>query len=401
MGGHEIVVQYRRRRSLAGDLSGACDLPAEFRLGSRDPLFPEAFRVPKTLERWWPEVSADWLYFLDSEQARTCQEIVESIEDVLIDEGFCAVIFLVGGPGTGKTSILLQLLRQLSNQVEQSGESWTIGLGVSDRLAEYITASTGWDLTESRRFAAGEDEPDILLLDDPIGDWEIELAARRALDDGVLRALVVAFDPLQLAESMSDLEYQTLKETSSAVEWNLGTCYRQKQEVGRAALAVARAVAESSPYLDNAKVQRFARERRQLTDLVNELKFTNPSGHAVTFPEASLNDWRAHINWIRQQRGFVDHWPSLLVVVDEATRLPAGWVGELKGVRYERVPLEEITEQVKGLEYPHVAIVLSHERFEAAQNGFAGSGRRLYNDYRLFLIEFSRDTDRLSVFARP
>jgi len=69
-------------------------------------------------------------------------------------------------------------------------------------------------------------------------------------------------------------------------------------------------------------------------------------------------------------------------------------------LRYDKVALSEIGSAVKGLEYQHVALVLSRERLIAVQNGFSGTGRRLYNDYRLLRIPFTRAKDSLAVFAR-
>jgi hypothetical protein len=166
MGGHNVVHHYAQRRSVGVDLARVRPLPPEFSVGHRDPFFPLSDQqAPRRLERWWPEVSPDWLYFLDTEQARACEEIITSIEDTMLRDGYYSILLLVGGPGTGKTSILLQILRRLSNQVDQSGETWRIGLKVSDRMADYIVASTGWDLDETRRLAAASDLSIVVFIE--------------------------------------------------------------------------------------------------------------------------------------------------------------------------------------------------------------------------------------------
>ena len=400
MGGHEVVRRYVRRGGIERDLASAAILPPEFRNGHREPLLPPPPRnVPASLTPWWPEVAPDWLYFLDEEQVEVCDGLIDAIEDVLLKDGYYTVQFLIGGPGTGKTSILLQVLRRLSNQVVENAETWRIGLHVTDRVADYVTASTGWRLAESRRIAETPGEADILLIDDPASEWFINDAADAARH-GRARAVIAAFDPLQLSESMSDHEYNELRERHNAGEWTLGTCYRQKQEVGEAALRVAEVVAASSPFLDDTKKHAYSDARAQLTELANTLSFSNPSGYAVSYPNATLAEWRAHLRWIGRQRTGAVRWPVVLLVVDDGITLPDTWRRELDGLHLEETALNEMQSTIKGLEYQHGVLVISAERLDAVQEGFSGSGRRLYNDYRLLRIPFTRAKDSLAVFSR-
>src|SRR5687768_11804561 len=109
----------------------------------------------------------DWLYFLDADQDAVCTGVIESVEEVLADEDVYTVHFIIGGLGTGKTSILLQLLKWLSDQVVANDEAWRVGLRVSDPVAAYVAASTGWRLEHSRELAQDPDQIDILLVNDP------------------------------------------------------------------------------------------------------------------------------------------------------------------------------------------------------------------------------------------
>jgi hypothetical protein len=400
MGDHEITRRYVRRGNLSADLKGSKDLPRQFRLGHRDQLLPApGLAPPGRLSGFGNEISPDWIYFLDEEQAQVCDDLVDLVEDVLLQADMYRVLFVLGGPGTGKTSILLQVLKRLSDQVEPNVESWTVGLRVSDHLGRYIEASTGWDLTPSRQLGEEPADLDILLVDDPSSREEIQSFAQEARQER-LRALVVAFDPLQLADSLSDAQYRNIVQTHSAIEWTLSTSYRQKKKVGKEALKVATVVAGSSPFLDEGKKQRYAKERRSLTNIANDLVFRNPSGYSASFPEATLSDWRKYLAWVSKQAGLWRHWPALLVVVDDDTSLPEDWrraLEDREGVR--QLPLTDL-EAIKGLEFQHVALILSRERYEAICDGFSGTGRRLYNDYRLLRIPFSRAKDSLAVFVR-
>src|SRR5262249_13350114 len=131
----------------------------------------------------------------------------------------------------------------------------------------------------------------------------------------------------------------------------------------------------------------------------NSLTFRNPSGYAASYPNATLADWRLHLSWMSKQGGLSAHWPALLVVVDENTKLPPAWSRELEPLPHERFPLSKIQVAIKGLEYQHVVLVLSRDRLNAIERGFTGSGRPLYNEFRLLRIPFTRAKDSIGVFG--
>ena len=163
-------------------------------------------------------------------------------------------------------------------------ETWAVGLDVSDALAEYVTASTGWDLTETRRLATALDETDVLLMDDPRLLSTIVTRADETRDTPAdelpLKVVVAAFDPLQLARSVTDSEYEDFLKEHQVTEWRLSSSYRQKEKVGQSALRVAQAVAASSPFLRSSKKRDYEDERASLTAVANTLTFRNPSGYA-------------------------------------------------------------------------------------------------------------------------
>lgn len=419
MGDHEITGRYASRGAVSSDLASAVCLPDRFRLGRSNSFFPPAGVGPLGhMTAWGPERNPEWVYFLSDEQATVCDEVIEAIEAVLAVDDHYTVQLIVGGPGTGKTSILLQLLARLSSQVVESGETWNVGLRVSDRVAEYVTRATGWDLTASRGLGglAGtgyseidvdirrgtptpEDSPDVLLVDDPAGLRVINTFAGHARR-GSLKAIVCAFDPLQLDQSITDPEYNDVVSEHNAAEHRLTSCYRQKEGPGQYAFDVANVVAGSSPFLAEAKQTRYANERREITGLANSVEFPDPSGYAQTFLDATAAQWEAHLRWIRSQAGLWHHWAPLLVILDGADALPDDWSRSLARLDLAREVVElRSLGSVKGLEYQHVTLILSEGRYRDLQEGFSGSGQRLYQDYRLLRIPFTRAKDSIAVFV--
>lgn len=397
-GNHSLPERYASDpRLLRTDLSQREPLPPWLDQGFGVRLFPPPNGDGSdVLEPYHGELEPEWVYFLDRKQADACQALVAGIEAALIGERPPTVWLLLGGPGTGKTTILTQLLLRISAEVRPSRETWDVALDISDRVAQMLEAATRWDLTRPRERVAESASPEVLLFDDP--DSIDDICAWGALvRAGDCRAAVFAFDPLQLEDSVTDGNYINLVTEFGAEQVFLSSCYRQKRVVGRFSFGVAEVVAESSPFLREDKQQSHRDDRKGLTQLANTVTFPNPSGSIRTFENAEYRHWSQRIRWIKGQRLW-RHWPPLLIVTDPTIALPARWIALADSVRHHTATLAEL-DAIKGLEYQHVFLVLSERRYRDIERGFTGSGQRLYDDYRRLRIPFSRAKDSLSVFV--
>jgi hypothetical protein len=378
---------------LKTDLAGRAGLPPHFRPGG--PSLVLSSGAGQSLTGFANEARPEWLYFLDDHQLQVVDAIVSALEDGLAGATPSAHL-LLGGPGTGKTSVLLQLLMRLSNSVVEGRETWDVRIDFGARLRDFVRASTGWDLSSICRPVTAEDPADILIVDDPHDTSQIERQAN-LLQIGALGALVVGFDPLQLKDSISDMDYGELRRRVEASEYVLSSCYRQKAEVGQLALRVADAVAASSPFLREDKRLAYKSDRSRLTALANAVEFVNPSGRVVVDEDADESAWSQYLIWI-STLDLWRHWPPLLVVVDDLIQLPPSWSAAASNLKHEKVKLSE-TEKIKGLEYQHVALVLAGSTYAAIRDGFSGSGQSVYNTYRLARIPFSRAKDSVATFV--
>ena len=399
VGKHAVVGRYARdRRLLPNDLLRRVALPRDMLAGSGRRFFPSDEGELGPFQDYANEADPAWIYFLDQEQHRTSRYVIKAIEAALLsDNDPLSVQLIVGGPRTGKTSILLQLLMQLSDEVIPNNETWNVGLRVSDQVARYISSTTGWNLAECRHLGELAARPQVLLIDDPASLDSIEWAVADAEHSG-LRALVCAFDPLQFEQSVNDAEYRRLLDKYNAEEGRLRSCYRQKREVGRVAFNAVEMVAASSPFLDETKKATHRAERANLTTVANTVTFPNPSGHARTYRHATYRQWSLYLHWIQRQRSLRRHWPPLLISSDPLVDLPGRWLDAAADIGYDSCSLDALSE-VKGVEYQHVSVLLSAQRYRDVEQGFTGSGRRLYDDYRLLRIPFTRGRDSLAVFV--
>lgn len=391
IGDHDLVPHYTDAK-LEHDLNHLQEAPVHFwpERGSKffvsTPDRTLAFRYPE-------EITADWLYFLAPKQEEIFFDVLMHLEDL----HNTAPCFVIGGPGTGKTCVLLNILKYWVDTGKK------VGIHIGGDLMTYAEQSNGANIRQFHVLLShitSSLDLNILLVDDP-DSMEQVAHALKLQADGVIDAVVVAFDPLQLNHSLKDKEFTAIVKEYGVQEYRLQECYRQKEHVGEAAKHIVNIVANSTPFIREDKIEAYRAERQQLTGLSNDLVFINPHGYIEYYEQATLENWKTEIERILQAAWMLwQHWAGLLVVTD--IPLPPTWKDALAPL-YNRNYVAEVSldslNDVKGMEYQHVFIVLDRDQFNEIQNGFSGSGRNVYDQRRLLRIPFSRAKDSLVAFA--
>jgi hypothetical protein len=399
IGGHEVVPLFDGSRAQEL-LANAVPAPKAFSLHGSDFFLPDR---PGDTAPYGNDLSPEWLYFLDDDQDQLASALSESAEEILLSEAGHSIHYVIGGPGTGKTCILLNLLKRLHNR-----EHFKARMALPRQVKEYIEHSLQisleavWVPSDSITSLEPSDPLDLLLIDDPSNVLALRHAFRLA-ERRLVRFVVAAFDPLQLAVSVSDDEFARLVRETGASVHELRLCYRQKANVGEQARQAAKVIAESTPYLDESKKRTFAKEHAKLTAVANDLHFTNPHGYLKVYPEAGVLEWRNEVRRITRTPGLLwGHAPSLLVVNlhPGMKTLPPACLQELNRfpAMYRVIGGGELS-AVKGLEFQHVFLILDLATQSAVQSGFHGSGVRIYDSRRLLRIPFSRAKDSLVTFV--
>ncbi len=387
VGDHDVVRRYNDLKYIQDQLTLG-DPPSRFYFGKKTKTFqrhPDR-NVGITYSQ---ETHPDWIYFLDEHQKQIFDEISESIF-----KGEDRATWIVGGPGTGKTCILLQLLKLFADL------DFNIGIRISDALAEYVENSTGEAIHQFRISPGHSSRLDILLVDDPSFD-----SLRRSLaavKEGSAGSVVVAFDPLQLDKPFPDKAFNKLRYDYGVTVHRMNQCYRQKAAVGERAKELMDQVAESSPYLADAKKKAFKEEHKEVTKVANELEFVNPHGYVEIYDEATNEHVQLEVARILESKSLMwTHTPGLLILLDNCELSAEARLAlrKLESLNYIReAPLGRI-EQSKGLEFQHVFIFIKRDVFDEIQNGFEGSGTATYIKRRLLRIPFTRAKDSLAIFA--
>lgn len=350
------------------------------------------------------EYSSDWLYFLSAQQTEVLDETMEHLFSEA-SEGGLSPVFIVGGPGTGKTSILINVVKQA---IDFEIDARMI---CSPRMKDFIIASTpGIDET-LLCCDAGDAElehTEVLVVDDPdttnqiVDQLEFWMGRNRQL------AVVIGFDPCQIrgfdpakrTSGLADATFDTLVKITRANVFGLDECYRQKENVGSATQKALRILSESTPFLADYKIEEFRDQHLGVNSLGQEFTFPNPHGYVQVYTEWSSEDVSREIERIRK-RSHWTHWPSSLIVVDDEYSTDLESFRSIFadcGVRCEAVQLSDVA-YVKGLEYQHVVLFIDQSTFEDLEHGFQGSGQARYAMYRLMRIPLSRPKDSQVVFV--
>jgi len=386
VGGHEVVADYTDAKLFMDRLT-VVEAPPRFWPGS---VQAESFFLSTPSESFsvfGRELERDWLYQLSDQQSDLAAEVYVESRGALSEGSSCNFLVL-GGPGTGKTSVLLNLLKSLAE------DGYDVRVELSKRMLDYVDACL--PEVQIKRFVLAPGQTcDALLIDDPLSlNWVESRIAEPAAP-----VVIAACDPFQLPSLISDSQIEEYRMHNDASVLPLDECYRQKEAVGRQTKLLIDKIAQSSPFLADYKVAAHHLEHRGLTYLANNLRFPNPGGHVEIHEDARIEDLRKELKRIRS-KPLWRHWPPLLVVVDPNLKLPKDAEAALEAVPHENVVLGT-GDSIRGLEYQHVFLFVKPDLFRELLNGFDGSGQAEYQRRRLMRIPFSRAKDSLVTFVAP
>ncbi|QDV39269.1 hypothetical protein [Tautonia plasticadhaerens] len=145
VGGHDVVPRYTGSMFYLDRLQGL-GAPLQFYPEHSEHELRFFTRNPSlSFEQFGPELAREWVYFLSDQQAQVVEEIIEGICEAYTSGHPLSPSFILGGPGTGKTNILVNLLKDLTD----------LGLRVEIELSEECMALrfSGWGLDRSHAAA--------------------------------------------------------------------------------------------------------------------------------------------------------------------------------------------------------------------------------------------------------
>ena len=340
-------------------------------------------------ERWLyeAELSEQWVNFLDTEQAKVSENLIEKLIEPS-DE--MSVDFVMGGPGTGKTVVLLNIAKNL----ELNGRS--VSFQASPNVIKYL--SSGGANVPGANLGYGPGV--VMLVDDPASSAALADSLRKAKAAGC-RAIVIGFDPLQWHERKMESNFKKILSNIEYTFHPLWTCYRQTSGVGRKSLDFTEKIYQaSSRYLDSLKQAAEREELQPYIDLSLGMSFVDEHGRYVVY-EASINEkYSIEVNRFRAR---IDRWvhtsPIAFVYEDG---LPKEFVKSLKpqavGLNRTEIPLSKYKE-IRGVEFQELFLFLTKDFWNQLNEGRLGVGALEWEKLACLHTILSRPKDSLVIYV--
>ena len=407
IGDHDVMDEYSKMPRLARDedlkkasaISGTFKKLLNFALSteSKDLSSPAPLDISNVLaddiegddSRWLyeAELSDEWIHFLDDEQAKISETLFQKL---VVPSDEMSVEFVMGGPGTGKTVVLLNLATNL----DQAGRA--VSFEASPNVIKYLSSGGRNVPGANKGFGPGV----VALIDDPASSKVLADSLRKA-KSAHCRAIVIGFDPLQWHERKMEANFRKIVESVNYEFYPLWTCYRQTSGVGKKTLELTEKIYHaSSRYLDTLKQKAEREELQPYIDLSLGMSFVDDSGRFVSYDKDIDENYKIEISRFRARIDRWTHTSPIAFVYDDD--LPKEFVKSLKdgasGLNRTELPLSKYRD-IRGVEFQELFLFVTSEFWNDLNTGKMGVGSEDWEKLACLHTILSRPKDSLSLYV--
>ena len=407
IGDHDVMDEYSKMPRLARDedLKKATAIEGTFKKllnlslssKSKDGDSHEPLDISNVLagdvegddSRWLyeAELSDEWIHFLDDEQSKISETLFQKL---VVPSDEMSVEFVMGGPGTGKTVVLLNLATNL----EQAGRA--VSFEASSNVIKYLSSGGRNVPGANKGFGPGV----VALIDDPASSKVLADSLRKAKSAGC-RAIVIGFDPLQWHERKMEANFKKICESVSYQFYPLNTCYRQSGGVGGKTLELTEKIYQSSSrYLDSLKQQAEREELQPYIDLSLGMSFVDNGGRFVSYDTDVDQNYRIEISRFRARIDRWTHTSPIAFVYDDD--LPKEFIKSLKndaaGLNRTEIPLSKYRE-IRGVEFQELFLFVTSDFWNDLNSGKMGVGSEEWEKLACLHTILSRPKDSLVLYV--
>jgi len=332
------------------------------------------------------ELNERWVLFLDEQQSKVANEIYKDLE---ILEDKVKIYFILGGPGTGKTIVLLNIAIRLENA--RKAVSFQLSQGVLKYLNSGSTKVPGANL--------GPGPGVVLLVDDP-ADLQSMNGIIRQAKSSKCRAVVIALDPLQWHEKEMPETFEKIWSNNENTTHKLDVCYRQSAGVAKKQLRLFTSLL--------GKNSRFLVEEKQKQEKVNlapylnlslDMKFVDEAGRYKVYLSDTQSNFIKEIERFRKREYIWKHThPIAFIYHDDLSKGVRDYAKEYsQGLNRIEFNYSDY-KKTRGVEYQELFLFLDREFWERISDGQQGLKTTDWQQIACLHTLFSRPKDGLVIF---
>ena len=376
---HEVVLQKNgRAKSLKNSNSQQLDI-SQILNEEKD---GEEFRF-----QFLEELDDKWVHFLDEEQSKISGEIFDL---VLQPSDSMSINFVLGGPGTGKTVVLLNL----ANKLEKFGRS--ISFQLSKPVFKYL--NSGPTKIPGVNFGPGPGV--VVLIDDPIDSDHLSDLIRKARSAKV-NSVVIALDPLQWHEKAMPENFEKIFANYNAKIYTLINCYRQSKGVAEKSMEITRQLfANNSRFILKEKQQIEKDNLAPFIKLSLGMQFVDDSGRYKIYTNEINNSIESEIKRFREREFIWKHTNPIVFVYDEDYSDKAKKFAQEKAHGINRLDVNISRYQdIRGVEFQELFLFVSKNYWDSVTSGKKGLGSAEWERITCLHTILSRPKDGLCIFV--
>jgi hypothetical protein len=333
------------------------------------------------------ELDEKWVLFLDEQQSKVANQIYNDLE---IPEDEVKIHFILGGPGTGKTIVLLNIAIRLEND----------GKAVSFQLSQEVLKYLNSGSAKVPGVNLGPGPGVVLLVDDP-ADLQSMNGIIRQAKSNKCKAVIIALDPLQWHEKEMPETFEKIWSDNENTTHKLDVCYRQAAGVAKKQLKLfASLLGKNSRFLVEEKQKREKIDLAPYLNLSLDMTFVDESGRYKLFLSDAQANFVKEIERFRKREYIWKHThPIAFVYHDDLPKEVRDFTKQYsQGLNRIEFNFSDY-KKTRGVEYQELFLFLDTEFWKKINDGQQGLKTSDWQQIACLHTLFSRPKDGLVIFV--
>jgi Txe/YoeB family toxin of Txe-Axe toxin-antitoxin module len=332
------------------------------------------------------ELNEKWVLFLDEQQTSIANQIYGDLE---LPEDKIKIHFILGGPGTGKTIVLLNIAIRLENA--RKAVSFQLSQGVLKYLNSGSIKVPGANL--------GPGPGVVLLVDDP-ADLQSMNGIIRQAKSSKCKAVVIALDPLQWHEKEMPEIFEKIWSSNENKTHKLDVCYRQSAGVAKKQLKLFTSLlGKNSRFLVEEKQKQ---ERVNLAPYLNlslDMTFVDEAGRYKIYLLDTQSNFIKEIERFRKREFIWKHTHPIAFIYHDNLSKEVKDYAKHYSQGLNRIEFNYSDYQkTRGVEYQELFLFLDSDFWEKINDGQQGLKTTDWQQIACLHTLFSRPKDGLVIF---